>query len=80
MTQQEISEKRTEASRKIYDAFRKAIFTHVVYTEDAAMACGMFADGVREYLYVPYSVIPDENQHEFAMHQVERMKEMEMQP
>lgn len=78
MKQENISEKKTEASRKIYDAFRKAIFTHVVYTDDAAMACGMFADGVREYLYVPYSILPSENQHEFAMRQVERMKEKEM--
>ena len=79
MIQKEISDKKLEASRKIYDAFWKAIFTHVVYTDDAAMACGMFADGVREYLYVPYSTLPADKQHDFAMQQVERMKEREMQ-
>ena len=67
MTSKRLSALRIKASEFIHRKLKGAPFVAVKYSESGATAYCVWQDGVREYLYVDYSDLEPQSQHDRAM-------------
>ena len=72
-TERKLSELRAQASEFIHKKFGKAPFLAVKYSRTGALAVCVWQDGVREYLWVDYTDLAHESQHDRAMEYIQKM-------
>lgn len=70
---QKMDELRVLASKRIHEQFDKASVVVAQYGEHGAYALCVWKDGVKEYMYIDYSDLMPESQHEKAMVYVKSM-------
>lgn len=81
MKTKESDEQKVAASQKVYAALGKACVIAVRYIKDGVMAYGVYADGVTEYLFIPYDTEGSGvGQHDLARKYIENMNPEERFP
>lgn len=74
MGKRKISDLKVSANQRIHHVFRNAKVVHIVYEHDGARAMAVHPDGVKEYMFVPYTEPKQElGQHFSAMKYIQTM-------